>query len=102
MSNSWRMWLPRGIDIAGLSQMHRRGLGRRVWSLAHLRGCVCTIDIAVHMRIGEVGIAIGEIRVEPLRQCERRRTEDEGDREGGFGLTEHHISCVGLSEESAG
>jgi hypothetical protein len=101
MSNLWLAWVPRLIDVV-LLQMHRRGLGRRVGSLAHLHGCVCTGDIPVHMRIGEVRIAIGEVRVEPLRQCERGRTEDEGDREGGFGLTEHHISCVVPSEESAG
>jgi hypothetical protein len=102
MPNSWLMWLPRGIDIVVLSQMHWRGLGRRVWGLTHLRGCVCTIDIAVHVRIGEVRIAIGEVRVEPLRQCERGWTEDEGNRERGRDLGEHHISCVKLSEESAG
>jgi hypothetical protein len=102
MSNLWLVWVWRLIDIMVLSQMHGRGLGRCVWSLAHLHGCVCTTDIAVHMRIGEVRIAIGKVRVEPLRQCERGRAEDEGDREGGFGLTEHHISCGGLSGESAG
>jgi hypothetical protein len=105
-SGSWLARLPAVIGpsgIAALSQMYRCGLGRRVWSLVYLHGCVCTRDIAVHVGFGEMRIAIGEVRVEPLCQRERGRTEDECDREGSLGLGEHVIiSCVKLSEERAG
>ena len=88
-SGSWLAHLPGVIGpsgIAALSQMYRCGLGHPVWSLVHLHGCVCTRDIAVHVRFGEVRITIGEVGVEPLRQGQRGRTEDECDREGGRGF----------------